>query len=336
MPDWATFAAFAFVTTSALLLLSHASRGVFSDDDSHDESHLAEAVSRDETSETTTHDQPQRRAGDGGHQTTAFGATLGDPPDSEHFENAAEAFADAGEPRGDDPRTDERADDDALVATPRLRYGPQRPADDTEASDELEFSTAALLVNVAFSQGLFAVLIVVGAWYTEIPAWAFGVGIDTLTLRNVALGVALGVTLYGANELGAAAGEQFGLGGGEELRRALAPDSKLGWAVLLVVVLPVIAGFEELLFRGALVGVFAAGFDISPWVMAVVASAAFALGHGAQGRLGVLVTGVLGFVLAAAFVVTESLLVVVVAHYLVNALEFVVHEGLGWEWARGH
>jgi membrane protease YdiL (CAAX protease family) len=45
------------------------------------------------------------------------------------------------------------------------------------------------------------------------------------------------------------------------------------------------------------------------------------------------VTGALGFVLAAAFVVTGSLLSVIVAHYLVNALEFVVHEGLGVEWS---
>jgi len=71
---------------------------------------------------------------------------------------------------------------------------------------------------------------------------------------------------------------------------------------------------------------------VSPWVMAVVASGAFALGHGAQGRLGMVVTGALGLVLAAAFVVTGSLLTVIVAHYLVNALEFVVHEGLGIEW----
>jgi membrane protease YdiL (CAAX protease family) len=97
-------------------------------------------------------------------------------------------------------------------------------------------------------------------------------------------------------------------------------------------VLPVIAGFEEVLFRGALVGVVSSGYGVSAWVMAVVASGAFALGHGAQGRLGVLVTGALGFVLAAAFVLTGSLVVVIVAHYLVNALEFVVHEGLGVEW----
>ena len=48
----------------------------------------------------------------------------------------------------------------------------------------------------------------------------------------------------------------------------------------------------------------------------------------AKGRLGVVVTGLLGFALAAAFVLTDSLLVVVVAHYVVNAVEFVAVEGL--------
>jgi len=33
--------------------------------------------------------------------------------------------------------------------------------------------------------------------------------------------------------------------------------------------------------------------------------------------------------LGALFVVTNSLLAVVVAHYLVNALELTIHEGLG-------
>jgi membrane protease YdiL (CAAX protease family) len=99
--------------------------------------------------------------------------------------------------------------------------------------------------------------------------------------------------------------------------------------VLLGVILPIIAGVEEFLFRAAAIGVTAAAFDTSPWALAVVSSIAFALGHGAQGRIGVVVTGGLGFALAAVFVVTDSLLVVVVAHYLVNALEFVVHEGVG-------
>jgi membrane protease YdiL (CAAX protease family) len=113
----------------------------------------------------------------------------------------------------------------------------------------------------------------------------------------------------------------------------MAPDSANGWLLLLGVILPLVAVFEEFLFRGVLVGAFAAGFAVSPWLLAVGSSVLFALGHGAQGPAGILVTGSLGLVLAAGYVLTGSLLVVVVAHYLVNALEFVVYEGLGVELA---
>lgn len=224
-------------------------------------------------------------------------------------------------------------DPDAPADAPRAHAaGPERATADTETG--AVSSTGSLLVNVALSQGLFGVLLLAGAWYAEIPARAFGVGADAIGLRAAGIGVGLGVALYLSNEAGAAVGGRFGLGEGERLRSALAPDTTAGWVVLLGVVLPVIAGFEELLFRGALVGVVAAGFPVSPWVMAGVSSAAFALGHGAQGRLGVVVTGLLGFVLAAAFVLTGSLLVAVVAHYVINAAEFVVHEALGVEWPR--
>jgi membrane protease YdiL (CAAX protease family) len=93
--------------------------------------------------------------------------------------------------------------------------------------------------------------------------------------------------------------------------------------------LPLIAVVEEFLFRAAVIGGVAAAAPVSPWVLAVVSSAAFALGHGAQGRVGVVVTGALGFALAAGFVLTGSFVVVAVAHYLVNALEFGLHERLG-------
>jgi membrane protease YdiL (CAAX protease family) len=329
MPDWATFAAFAGVVTSALLLLSHASRGVVAN---ADERPPRRAVGRDHSDERPP--DPDR--------SLARSEPAVDPADDAgEGDGAADrdattpGRAHAREYASGDPRP--AGETAAVDADPTL--GPRRPGRHpgapTDSTETAAVSTAALLANVAVSQGLFAVLLLGGAWYAEIPAWAFGVAPDVATLSDVAVGAALGVGLYAANEVGAAAGEQFGLGGAEELRTALAPESPGGWAVLLLVVLPVIAGFEELLFRGALVGVFAAGFDVSPWAMALVASVAFALGHGAQGRVGVLVTGTLGFVLATAFVLTGSLLVVVVAHYLVNALEFVVHEGLGWEWARG-
>ena len=190
--------------------------------------------------------------------------------------------------------------------------------------------TAALLANVAVSHGLLAALLLGGIWLADVPASALGVTSAPLStgLPAVAVGIAVGTAIALANTLAAGLAEALGTDPGERLRELLAPESPGGWALLLVVVLPVIAGFEELLFRAALVGGFAAGFGVSPWLLAVPSSVAFAAGHGAQGRLGVLVTGLLGFALAAAFVLTDSLLVVVVAHYAVNAVEFVAVEGL--------
>jgi membrane protease YdiL (CAAX protease family) len=291
MPDWATFAGLAGVVLVLLLLLAHASKSVVSGDAGG------------------TRPRPRPDSAD----PTAADAT---PPDT---------VVDVG--RADHPRGDADRDSDL---DPGLDTGTaaDQPTDRVHA-DQRRLPTMALLANVAVSQGAFGFLLVAGAWFTGIPAAAFGVAAALPSATSLGVGVALGVGLYVANEAGATVGKRLGVGADEGLREALAPTSAVGWAVLLLVVLPVIAGFEELLFRGILVGVFATGFGVSPWLLAVVSSVAFALGHGAQGPTGVVVTGVLGLVLAAAFVLSGSLVVVIVAHYLVNALEFVVHEGFG-------
>jgi membrane protease YdiL (CAAX protease family) len=137
--------------------------------------------------------------------------------------------------------------------------------------------------------------------------------------------------LWLGNELSTAVADVVGAAYDEGVRELLAPDSPSGWVVLFGVVLPIIAVAEELLFRAALIGVPATFFGVSPWLLAVLASVAFALGHGAQGRVGVVVTGLLGFVLAAGYILTGSVVVVIVAHYVINALEFLIHEYLGIE-----
>ena len=189
-----------------------------------------------------------------------------------------------------------------------------------------DISTGALLLNVVGTQLVFLLLLLGGVWYAEVPLDVLGV--TTPGAAELGVGAGLGVVLFGLNQVAARLGRRFGLGGNEELREALAPDSLPGWLVLLVVVLPVVAGFEELLFRGALVGGLGAGFGLSPWLLVVASSLLFGLGHGAQGRVGVVVTALLGGALGVAFVATGSLWVVVVAHYLLNALEFVVYEGV--------
>ena len=187
-------------------------------------------------------------------------------------------------------------------------------------------SGLALLANVALTHGLLAITVAVLAWISGVPAAALGLA--EVGAEPVGLGVALGGGLYLASEAGSALTDRLGIEYDERLRELLAPETAAEWALLLLVILPIVAGAEELLFRSALVGVVGAGFDVPAWVLVVGSSVLFGLGHNAQGRLGVAVTAALGIVLATAFVITGSFLVVFVAHYVVNALEFVVREGV--------
>jgi len=196
-------------------------------------------------------------------------------------------------------------------------------------SRDVPFDTRLLLANVALTHGLLGTFLVIAAWYSNIPRVALAV--DGGLAAALVPGVLLGGALYAANEAAAYLADLSRIEHDERLRELLAPESARGWAVLLLAVLPLIAGVEELLFRGALIGVFAAGYGLPVWGLAAVSSVLFGLGHGLQGPAGVLVTGALGFVLAAAYVMTGSLWVVIVAHYLINALEFTIHEGIGVE-----
>ncbi|PSP74088.1 CPBP family intramembrane metalloprotease [Halobacteriales archaeon QH_9_66_26] len=248
------------------------------------------------------------------------------------IDDSTASTIDAASRRRTDPALrDDSTNPESNGGTTESVKGPSVRPDGAVRSGSL--SAGALLANVALSQGLFAIVLVAGAWYAEIPPAALGVSAAPSSTGLVALGVgiAVGLGLYFVNELGALGANAAGIETPDALRELLTPDSRSGWVILLVGVLPTIAAFEELLFRAALVGALAAGFPVSPWLLAALSSVAFALGHGAQGTVGMVATGGLGFVLAGVFVLTGSLLVVVVAHYLVNALEFVVHEGLGVE-----
>lgn len=184
-------------------------------------------------------------------------------------------------------------------------------------------STRLLVANVLATHGVLAVALLAAAWYARVPGAVLGVAPSG---SAVGVGLVLGAALAGANEAGARLADRLGVGHDERLRELLAPETPAGWAGLLVVVLPVVAIAEELLFRGALVGALSAGLGWPVTALVVGSSALFGLGHGLQGPGGVVVTAALGAALAVAFVLTGNLLVVVVAHYVVNAAEFVVNE----------
>ncbi len=248
---------------------------------------------------------------------------------SEYTADSDHGSADCDTLIGDDASVDR--DTPADYDTPADHdTAPEEAPRDPTARSEPALTTTLLLANVTVSQAIALAVLVAVAWWTAVPASAFGLGGASAPFV-LGWGVAAGVALYAGNEVAAGLGARVGATAPERLREAMAPTDTQEWAFLLLVVLPTIALFEEALFRGALIGAFAVGFGIDPWLLAVVSSFAFGLGHGAQGRLGIVVTGVLGLGLAALFVYTGSLLVVVVAHYVVNALEFIVREWFAYD-----
>jgi membrane protease YdiL (CAAX protease family) len=297
---WAAFLGLTGVVLTLFLGLARLSQGAVRDSPE-------ELSDEEENDQSNTPGDTARGSADGAVDTEPG---LGAEPDT-----------DAGTGGGPEPsaRREESGRHDSWE-------NPSEPWDDPPgvADGTPSISTGALLANVAVTQGLFGGILAAGAFYFEIPPSALGLGGEDLAL--LAVGIALGTTLWVGNELAAALADAVGAAYDENLREMLSPGSTLGWAALFGLVLPVVALVEEFIFRAAVIGVPAAGFGTPAWALVPVSAGAFALGHGAQGRVGVAVTGGLGLVLAGAYAVTGSLLVVVVAHYLVNALEFLVHE----------
>lgn len=80
---------------------------------------------------------------------------------------------------------------------------------------------------------------------------------------------------------------------------------------------------EELAYRGyALIAVQLLG--PGPWLAAAVSSVAFGFLHAYQGAVGVVRTGVMGFVLAVPVVLTGSILPSIVAHTLIDLIAGLV------------
>src|SRR5688500_13543261 len=76
---------------------------------------------------------------------------------------------------------------------------------------------------------------------------------------------------------------------------------------------------EEWLYRGFFLAVVAAvAGDLPIWVLVAIAAVAFGLAHAYQGRAGILLTGVLGGVMAALYLSTGSLLLPVLLHAAID------------------
>jgi membrane protease YdiL (CAAX protease family) len=345
VPAWTAFASVAGVLTALLLLLAHAtSRGLdASEPETSPGTPVTDPTRAPAESDPAAESDLSNESDPTADSDFSAGSDLGrdsDPDDEGVTRVDADATpsssqesstADDDSPDGESRSTETGPVEDSQVVTESPASGESRTGPATQVGIE-SMSAGMVFANVALTHGLFGVVLVVAAVAAAIPPDALGVASADVTLTWVGVGLALGVVLYAVGEVGAGVAAGAGIEHSEALRELLAPASPVGWIVLLGGVLPLIAGFEELLFRAVLVGAFAAGFDVPLALLVVVSSLAFGIGHGAQGALGVAVTTGFGVVLAVAFLATGSLLVVVIAHYVVNALEFVVHEGLGVEW----
>lgn len=202
-------------------------------------------------------------------------------------------------------------------ATRRMLAATEEPGHTIAA----EIGQRELVLNILLTHGLLAGGVLLLAWGAAIP-YAH-LGLRTVSLVEIGIGIALGIGLAILNESIQQGLNQVGIEVDARLREWLTPDSARGWAVLLGVVLPIVAISEELLFRAALIGVPTVAYSIPDSLMIVVAAIPFGLAHGIQGRPGMIVAGGLGVVLGWAFVLSGSLTVVVVAHLLVNTIEFL-------------
>lgn len=142
-------------------------------------------------------------------------------------------------------------------------------------------------------------------------------------VTSIGVGIALGVALYLLNAVLGLVLRRSGLWHGSDAYVSqLSPTGAREWAVHLGVVLPAVALVEEVWMRGVLVMVVNGATGIPFWALVPFSAVVFGMPHRQQGRSAVLLTALDGAVLGSALVVTESLLLVVVAHYVLNVVVF--------------
>jgi hypothetical protein len=141
--------------------------------------------------------------------------------------------ADPDAPPADGERTDRLSADGAPghARSGRGRFdGPGADAGPAAASPVREppsmesLSPAALLANVALTQGLFGGVLAAAAWFFQVPGVALGLsGGRVEGVAAVGVGLAFGAVLWVGNELAGALADAAGAAYDEGLRRALAP-----------------------------------------------------------------------------------------------------------------
>lgn len=196
--------------------------------------------------------------------------------------------------------------------------------------DEMHFADAFLkLVGGHLGLVLFTGVFVL---FFRVPLRVVGGTPDRVTLPEAAAGgVLFGIALFLLDAVVHLACARYGLELDPEFALALLPRTRAAWTLKLGVAFPLGALAEELWFRGIVLGVLA---SVSPgegplWDATVLVFSAVLFGrsHVGRGSSALVSTTLTGLAFGAAFLVTGSLLLVVVAHYVMNVAISIATRG---------
>lgn len=159
------------------------------------------------------------------------------------------------------------------------------------------------------------------AWLSGLPPEQLGLVVDDVW-RIVGWGVAAGIVVQlGINLLTVPMIKMFGRDiYSPWLIRNILPRRSGEWPLVFLAFIPPVL-MEELLFRTLLIGVFR---DIV-WMplLIVITSVVFGLMHQPQGKLGMLIAGLINVIFCILFVWSGQLLLTFVVHYTINCLQVV-------------
>jgi membrane protease YdiL (CAAX protease family) len=153
---------------------------------------------------------------------------------------------------------------------------------------------------------------------------------STQPLADIVLGVTIGlVTAFAVNIISTIAIRIWGKRiYSPAVMQGMIPRNQIEWVLILVPLLLAVA-LEEVLFRALLIGGFS--MVVNPWIMAVASSIVFGLMHSPQGILGIVLVGLVGMLFGAIFILTNSLLIVIIAHFVINLLQIIrAKDDLAW------
>ena len=149
-------------------------------------------------------------------------------------------------------------------------------------------------------------------------------------LADIVIGITIGlVTAFAVNIISTIAIRIWGKRiYSPAIMRGMIPRNQIEWLLILVPLLLAVA-LEEVLFRALLIGGFS--MVVNPWIMAIASSIVFGLMHSPQGILGIVLVGLVGMLFGAVFILTNSLLIVIIAHFVINLLQIVrAKDDLAW------